>query len=752
MTLTSQDFLTVERDSWIDQATAECFGLRRVDSFEGAELVGRKDREDYAGIVFPIYWPGTVKFREQFLRRDHPPIENGKPKRKYMAPPGRSNMLLFGPSESVEALADTKRLIVLGEGLKKLLAAYRLARHDTDTPRFLACAILGVWNWKGKVGKTTDATGTRVDEKGVIPDFDRVTWTGRNVVVIFDSDFATNEKVARARRDLMAELKKRGARAVALDLPSLDGLEKTGFDDLLAQCGPEHALGLIQEALRGQGTTPITSRLSEGDEATLQRLAALSPVEYDRVRKEEAEKLKIRQETLDREVTTRRPRTEKGTGSGQTLTFPEVEVWPEPVDGAELLTAMVAMIRRHVSLLSHAAEAVALWVMWSSLIDRFDIAPRLAVLSPEKRCGKTTLLTLLFHLTLRPLLVSGITPSAIFRTIEVAKPTLLIDEADTFTEGNEELRGILNSGHTRASATIIRTVGENFEPRAFSTWCPMVLAAIGSLPGTVEDRSIVIPMQRKAPGEQVASFPRSGKKATALRSELATLPRKAKRWTEDNGPALAEQDPSMPPGLHDRAADNWRPLLAIADLIGGDWPKRSRQSATALSGGILVESESIKVQLLHDIRALFSKDGRDRIGSQILCDELAQLEERPWGDWKKGKPITQAQLARLLRPFGVASRDLKRPPNVVFKGYVIEDLNRCFERYLPLPCPDTPVSNRYAATSHSQSDETSLLQSATEGVGSVSENARIPAPVAKSSAVADQNQEIEAGEAISLVD
>lgn len=89
MTPTRQDFITLEQESWIDQPTADRFGLRRVESCEGAALVSRATREDYAGLVFPIYWPGNLVPRESYLRRDHPPIEDGKPKGKYLAPPGR---------------------------------------------------------------------------------------------------------------------------------------------------------------------------------------------------------------------------------------------------------------------------------------------------------------------------------------------------------------------------------------------------------------------------------------------------------------------------------------------------------------------------------------------------------------------------------------------------------------------------------------------------------------------------------------
>ena len=247
--LTTADLEALERDSWIDLATAQTCGLYRVSSSEGAELIGRDNREDCAGIAFPVYWPGDSTPREYHLRRDHAPMEGGKPKGKYLAPPGRGNMLLLGPNESVEALTDTELPIIMVEGHKKLLAAYRLTRHGVESPRFLVVGLNGVNGWRGTIGKATDATGKRVDEKGVIPDFDKISWSGRKVVVIFDSDTSTNDNVKFARRGLLTELKRRGARAVPVDLEPLANLNKTGFDDYLAQCGPEAALDLIQTAL-----------------------------------------------------------------------------------------------------------------------------------------------------------------------------------------------------------------------------------------------------------------------------------------------------------------------------------------------------------------------------------------------------------------------------------------------------------------------------------------------------------------------
>ena len=500
----------------------------------------------------------------------------------------------------------------------------------------------------------------------------------------------------------------------------------------------EHEPGAVHKEPEKEAPTPSP------DDAKLDELATLSPLEYDRIRKNEAKKLGVRVGTLDKEIQSRSPHPEDGATSGSPLTLPEIEPWPESVDGQALIEEVVSLMRRYLSLPKHAADAIALWVVWSWLIDSFDVAPRLALLSPEKRCGKTTLLELLAALTNRALLASSITPAAIFRTIEAASPTLLIDEGDTFVTQNEALRGILNSGHTRASAQIVRCVGDEHEPRVFSTWCPMVLAAIGSLPNTVEDRSIIVPMQRKAPGEAVSPFPRGGTRARALRSELHTLAQKVRRWIEDHAGSLVESEPTVPKELHDRAADNWRPLFAIADEIGGAWPGKAREAATALSGGEVCDRESMKVQLLDDIRTLFEANSWDRIKSRDLCFHLADMEERPWRDWHGGTPITPNQLARALRPFEVTSRTLRFADDHRAKGYLKTDFTDIFSRYLP----ELTCSEGDSVTDRHQSEDEPLPQSVTTSSCHGSENAPNPAPDAHCHGVTDQNPILPDGEEV----
>jgi putative DNA primase/helicase len=417
-----------------------------------------------------------------------------------------------------------------------------------------------------------------------------------------------------------------------------------------------------------------TGRLNrEAESAELNRLASLGPVEYGKERKAAARMLGVSVSLLDKEIE-QRQRTHTASvhsGSGQPLTLPDIEPAAHPVNGAKLLALVADVLERYVVLPPHAAVAISLWIFRSYADDCFDTNPRLALLSPEKRCGKTTLLELISKLVTRALPTSNVTSSVIFRTIEAAHPTLLIDEVDSFSDAQEELRGILNSGHRRETARVIRTVGDAHEPRAFSTWCPMVLAAIGRLPSTIEDRSVIVPMRRRASHESIRRLRWNGKQGQAIRGELNTLAQGIARWVSDHKGFFAQCEPAVPDVLNDRAADNWSPLLAIADIIGQDWPEKAREAARVLSGETEMDTASIGVRLLGDIRDLFQEKDRDRFSSQQLCDHLAELEERPWAQWRHGKALTPHQLARLLRPYKISSRTI-REVGATMKGYHLD--------------------------------------------------------------------------------
>jgi putative DNA primase/helicase len=410
------------------------------------------------------------------------------------------------------------------------------------------------------------------------------------------------------------------------------------------------------------------------DIAEICRLAKLSPSQYERERKSAAERLGYRTSILDKLVLAERS-GDGAHGQGRPLDLPEPELWPDPVNGTALLDELTRAVRRYVVADRQEVDAVVLWSVAAHAYDAFAVFPRLFVTAPEKGCGKSTMLEVVSLLVPRALPASNITAAALFRTIEATKPTLLLDEADTFAKDNEELRGVLDAGHRRYGA-VIRLVGDSHEPRQFSVWAPVALAAIGRLPGTIEDRSIIVRLRRRRPDEEIASL-RGGR---AL--ELETLARKAARWVADHPEDIASADPEMPAGIYNRAADNWHPLLVIADLAGGEWPERARQTAIELSreGG---DSESARVQLLADLRALFEAVPSGVLFTKEILADLVKRDDRPWSEWKNGKPITGRQVAALLKPLGITTNQTVRRGIDHDKGYRRKDMEDAFERYLP---------------------------------------------------------------------
>ena len=346
--------------------------------------------------------------------------------------------------------------------------------------------------------------------------------------------------------------------------------------------------------------------------------------------------------------------------------------WEKPVDGQALLADIVRHLRAYMSISRPAAIAVALWILYSYTYNEFRISPILGVVSPTRRCGKTTLLTIVGFLSRRALATARITAAAIYRAMSDYEPTLIVDEIDSFLGKRNDLRGILNSGHARETAYVVLTVGKHAVQ--YTTWGPKVLALIGSLPSTLEDRSVVVQLRRKAPHEKVKTL------GVDSQVEFEPLARKIARWAEDNARHLAAMNPSVPDKLHDRAADNWFPLLAIAERIGGQWPSRAREAALQLSDPGAAQNSAHGEMLLQDIQGILREKDAKVIESAKLVAALGEMEDRPWPTLFSGRTITKARLAALLRPFGIAPK-LLRVGEMVFRGYVAADFKDAFERY-----------------------------------------------------------------------
>jgi archaellum biogenesis ATPase FlaH len=259
--LASADYQNLARCG-IDQSLADEAQLRRVDTWDGASLVGQDPkRGDYSGIAFPYFdiWskdePVVVEYQ---LRRDNPELEqtaNGqlKPTRKYLWPPGRRARLYVFPGTDRALLADATVPVLIVEGAKKCLALHPLAWYEIgeagDKPHFVPLGLSGgCWGWRGTIGKTAGPDGTPSPVKGPISDLDHLTWDGRRVLLLYDRNVHSNESVRAARNGLATVLRGRGARVEYVDIPFDVGPDINGIDDLVGKWGPKRVLDLIQTA------------------------------------------------------------------------------------------------------------------------------------------------------------------------------------------------------------------------------------------------------------------------------------------------------------------------------------------------------------------------------------------------------------------------------------------------------------------------------------------------------------------------
>lgn len=363
---------------------------------------------------------------------------------------------------------------------------------------------------------------------------------------------------------------------------------------------------------------------------------------------------------------------------------------------AETLEAISALLRCFVVFSSDdQPRCITLWIVQTWVFDCFDYTPYLHIQSPEKRCGKSLLLDCLSLLVSRPWSVVSPSEAVLYRKIEKDGPTLLLDEVDTIfcgrkDDGKEPLRALLNAGFERR-ARIPRCVGPQHDLHEFQVFCPKAIAGIGKLPDTISDRCLPIRLVRRARAERVKRFRRREVEASSAPTRDALI-----HWAEleTTRAALRQARPEIPEQLGDRQADICEPLLAIADLAGGDWPRASRVALANLYTAEADDDESIGVKLLCAIRTLFDSYGADKMATkEILNTLIAAEDDGPWAHWWEHDMASDntrgpaARLARLLKPYGIKVRTIRLADGTTPKGYHAADFKEAWERY----CPPRPV-------------------------------------------------------------
>ncbi len=360
----------------------------------------------------------------------------------------------------------------------------------------------------------------------------------------------------------------------------------------------------------------------------------------------------------------------------------------ELVEGplSDALDAIENFLRRYVAFHSRSESCiVALWVALTHIVGHLDVAPILAILSAEMRSGKTRLLEVLELLVARPIRGVSVSEAALFRLGEV---TLLLDEVDAVFKSrgghHEELRALLNAG-PRRGALVWRYNANSKSVESFDAFGPKALAGIGLnvLPHTVKDRAIVVVLRRLPRNQQVGRFRyRQAKlEAEALREALNAALTEAEPW---------QREVEAPAVLHDRAAESWEPLLAIADAAGEGW--RRRASVAAIEAARSEDGDgSVGTWLLRDIRDILAGLDVVSIPTAVLLERLHGIEMSPWGEWD----LSPRRLADILRNYGIAPRRIRLGPQKVVRGYLVSDFEDAFDRYVPSSGPSDPP-HRYA--------------------------------------------------------
>jgi Protein of unknown function (DUF3631) len=357
---------------------------------------------------------------------------------------------------------------------------------------------------------------------------------------------------------------------------------------------------------------------------------------------------------------------------------PEVNSYP--ADATQMVADIERFIRRFVVLPDAAYLPSAIWVIGTYSVQHFDCFPYIALLSPAKRCGKTRLLEVLETFVYRPWRGTAPTPAALYRMMTEG-PTLLLDEVEALnsknrSESSQAILAILNAGH-RKGATIPRCDGPNHELKLFAVYGPKAFAAIGRLPDTLTDRSIVVTMQRRTRTQKVERFlaARATAEAKPIRNGVASF---AKAYQSAIGQAYGRLLGIDLEFLSDRDADLWIPLFAVCAVSAPDRVEELKGCAVTLSGAKAGDdaNDSRPLRLLADIKAAWP-DGNEHLDSKTLVEKLIGLEESLWAEYG----LSQGKLAKLLRPFGVESRGIRIGEKTP-KGYHYDSLKSAFERYL----------------------------------------------------------------------
>jgi hypothetical protein len=322
--------------------------------------------------------------------------------------------------------------------------------------------------------------------------------------------------------------------------------------------------------------------------------------------------------------------------------------------GSDVLDAIEAFLSRFLVYPNvYARRAHVLWIAHTWLMDCWYFTPRLLLISPEPNCGKGTAFRLTKLLVPHPEMIGNTTVAGFYATINEAleeygcRPTILYDQIDTVFgpragrgSNKAELLNLIDIGFDRSMTRRIQLGGK---PQRWSPFAALAMAgamASFDVPPDMRSRSVVIQMQRGVPSERL------GRRVKQLEAEAGPLRDLLQMWVELVHEAAFDYLPEIPEGVHDRDADMWEPLLAVAELAGGHWKVDAHVTAmTAVTALASLAAPSRGMQLLWAIEDVFDTHGAV-LFTEFLLRELKSADKI----WSALTPIT---LAQQLSDYGV---------------------------------------------------------------------------------------------------
>lgn len=359
-----------------------------------------------------------------------------------------------------------------------------------------------------------------------------------------------------------------------------------------------------------------------------------------------------------------------------------LDPWENAIEPKDLYLEIKTAISSFAIVEPEQLTAMALWVIHTYAIKAplenqlCNFSPILQISSPEKGCGKSTLREVIERLTPRVESLANASNASIYRLIESRLPTLFIDEADTFLANRPELTGILNAGY-KQDGKVYRQGGKAFEEMVtFSVWCPKCIVGIGSLPETLESRSITIKLKRKLQIETILRI------NSVLRDDenfFIDIQRKLIRFITDFEQDLIKCTAPIDHSLSDRTQDNWSSLFKIAKFIDDDTYYDALLSALKLSKSYKSD-ESIRIELIKDMKVIFDSHESARISTVTFIAELKKMVDKGWA-YLGRSGITPFDMAKILKHFDIYPFQFKLSDKVV-RGYDKHDFEDVFNRYL----------------------------------------------------------------------